>query len=360
MSESIHLFAPDFSLKEETPIDRLGTYAFDLAHLIQEMGWGVEIHRMKEQEEERMIQGILLRDHSINVAKKAEGACIFLDFLSFSGWVRQGSLGVIQGMQWIREGETQEEKHKRAENVQQGLNQLYKLIVTDSYLLTYCRSVCTFPYNRVHFIPDGLNGEFYHSNPKEREERSSVNIWMPLSTEDKQGFLLSIEIADWLLEHHPTVKVCFTQPSSVNRELLWIYQRWQSHHLASERIETVDFGCALMRRDQLWTTDILIHPHFNDTDSIDICLEALACGVPIIASSFGRVNDWIIDSYNGYLTSPTLENVTQSALLLLDDPVRREVIGRRGRETVLRRGIQKWRENWRSTLQKWKMGGDYS
>ena len=67
-------------------------------------------------------------------------------------------------------------------------------------------------------------------------------------------------------------------------------------------------------------------------------LEAMACGVPVVASAVGGLQDTVADSVTGLLVPPRDPVALAAAVTsLLDDPGRRAAYGRAGRERVERR-----------------------
>ena len=67
-------------------------------------------------------------------------------------------------------------------------------------------------------------------------------------------------------------------------------------------------------------------------------LEAMACGVPVVASAVGGLQDTVADSVTGLLVPPRDPEALAAAVKsLLDDPERRAAYGRAGRERVERR-----------------------
>jgi glycosyltransferase involved in cell wall biosynthesis len=64
-------------------------------------------------------------------------------------------------------------------------------------------------------------------------------------------------------------------------------------------------------------------------------LEAMACGVPVVASTVGGLQDTVVDSVTGVLVPPgDPVALAEAVRSLLDDPVRRGELGRAGRERV--------------------------
>ena len=64
-------------------------------------------------------------------------------------------------------------------------------------------------------------------------------------------------------------------------------------------------------------------------------LEAMACGIPVVASAVGGLQDTVVDSVTGLLVPPRDPVALAAAVKsLLDDPVRRKQYGRAGRDRV--------------------------
>ena len=61
----------------------------------------------------------------------------------------------------------------------------------------------------------------------------------------------------------------------------------------------------------------------------------MACGVPVVASAVGGLQDTVVDSVTGVLVPPgDPVALAEAVRSLLDDPVRRGELGRAGRERV--------------------------
>jgi glycosyltransferase involved in cell wall biosynthesis len=83
--------------------------------------------------------------------------------------------------------------------------------------------------------------------------------------------------------------------------------------------------------------DLLVLPTRADCFSL-AALEAMACGLPVLISRVGGIPDIVQDGETGHLVPPNDYDVLAHTLeTLLDNPDRREAMGRRAREVVCAR-----------------------
>jgi glycosyltransferase involved in cell wall biosynthesis len=80
--------------------------------------------------------------------------------------------------------------------------------------------------------------------------------------------------------------------------------------------------------------DFYLHPSKMDSFP-NVVLEAMACGVPSVASSVGGIPEQIRDGWNGYLSRPAdILDMTQKCLSILENPDLRGEMGRNGLSLV--------------------------
>ena len=87
----------------------------------------------------------------------------------------------------------------------------------------------------------------------------------------------------------------------------------------------------------LQRADIFISAATSDGTPVSV-LEAMATGLPCIATRVGGVPEWIVDGENGLLIPPgDPEALSRAILILVADPLLRRRLGARARETVRER-----------------------
>jgi len=78
--------------------------------------------------------------------------------------------------------------------------------------------------------------------------------------------------------------------------------------------------------------DIFVFPSLTEGLPL-VVIEAMAVGLPVVASPVGGIPELIIDGENGFLVSPTSEKEVRDAIIkLLKNPFLREKMGKIGRE----------------------------
>jgi len=83
--------------------------------------------------------------------------------------------------------------------------------------------------------------------------------------------------------------------------------------------------------------DIFVLPTRADCFSL-VCMEALACGLPVVSTKVGGIPDILEDGATGHLLDVDDANTLGDVLeALIADPARRQIMGKRGRETALDR-----------------------
>jgi glycosyltransferase involved in cell wall biosynthesis len=116
-------------------------------------------------------------------------------------------------------------------------------------------------------------------------------------------------------------------------ELEQLHEKIKSSHMDGYvRINPLSFGKEKLRF--LDEADIFIYPSYQEGLPMAV-LEALACGIPIIATSVGGLPDLIQDGITGYLIPPGKPDIIASHLIkLANNPELRSAMGESGYQEV--------------------------
>jgi glycosyltransferase involved in cell wall biosynthesis len=99
-------------------------------------------------------------------------------------------------------------------------------------------------------------------------------------------------------------------------------------------------------REHLERSDLFVLPSFAEGVPV-VLMEAMAAGVPVVATNVAGVSELVEDGVNGILVRPgDAEVLARRIALLLDDPNLRARLGRAGREKVAREFDQAAESAW--------------
>ena len=132
-----------------------------------------------------------------------------------------------------------------------------------------------------------------------------------------------------MVQAHPDVRVLLFGQGPLAARLERRIQRLG----LSKHVRLVGFRHDLERL--LPGLDLVVHPALKEGLGVAL-LEALACGVPVIASNVGGIPDLIEDRVSGRLVAPGDSHALGAAMTeLLADAALRRQLGAAGRQRVL-------------------------
>lgn len=176
-----------------------------------------------------------------------------------------------------------------------------------------------------------------------------IRILYPRRISSERGIIPMMLAADKLLGAFPNVEIEFAgelvEGSTVGRA----FRYWQRTHPHTARIRqhTYDFRDI---RDAYHQADIAVIPTLFSEGTSYACLEAMSCGLPVIASNVGGLNDLIQDGFNGLLVPPGEQALTAALVRLVQDRAERERLGIYARETALSYDLSIWQSRWSRVL----------
>jgi glycosyltransferase involved in cell wall biosynthesis len=125
----------------------------------------------------------------------------------------------------------------------------------------------------------------------------------------------------------------------------------EMHRWAEENPRCLYYWVSMENMAELYRkADIVLIPTRGAEGTSLACLEAMACGKPVICGHVGGLTDLVIDGYNGVLINVSPETLEAAIEYLVLNPEIRQTLGRRALETSVAFSLERWKERWRAAL----------
>lgn len=98
-------------------------------------------------------------------------------------------------------------------------------------------------------------------------------------------------------------------------------------------------------------SDLVIIPSLGVEGTSLSCLEAMACGKPVVASNVGGILDIIENGENGHLINPNSEELAQAIRIMKKNDSLRKSIAAKARKRAQEFSFDKWAKSWSAYAQ---------
>lgn len=193
--------------------------------------------------------------------------------------------------------------------------------------------------DKVIVIPNGVNIEDFDIPYSKEECREKLKLSLNKNLILFVGNLASRKGLDILVKAMP--KIIKKNPDT---ELVFVGSGWMKEKLerlskkigVEKSVEFAGFIKENLKPLYYKAADIFVLPSTSTSESFGIVnLEAMACGVSIVASRIGGVPNVVKNGQNGLLVPPgDSEALTDAIIYLLENEDVREKMGRNGRKKV--------------------------
>ncbi|MFH5186172.1 glycosyltransferase family 4 protein [Paenibacillus sp. TAB 01] len=341
----------------------LERYLYDLAVTIMEMGHKPTIHQLSFCGSFRTeVEGIEVIGYPCSPAgetvdtfnfmtSQAQGRLIYASFIWQPIDYRPGSIGICHGINWDYPPTPFEAKKDIAATIQRALQRLSRVISVDSHFLSFCRSVCSFTDpEQIVLLPNAVDTDrfapvhFWHKPSTE-----AVHVLYPRRISIERGIVPMMLIADRLLDTYPQVKVHFAGEGVDDSLITKVFKLWLQDHPHLDRIDHQAYSFGQMPQAYRQANIAVIPTLFSEGTSYS-CLEALSCGLAVVSSNVGGLNDLIIDGYNGILVPPAEDRLYQAIAGLVENGGTRHYLGANARATARAFDRRIWKNKWRRIL----------
>lgn len=196
-----------------------------------------------------------------------------------------------------------------------------------------------FPHSQIKAIVNGVDTERFSPKPDIKNEvreklglkKDSICIGTVGSLRPVKNQMLLINACKTILPRFEQVEILIVGEGSLRSQLM------QKVHTLGFSKKIHFLGTQNNIPEILNGLDIFVLPSLNE-GMPNAVLEAMACGIPVIASAVGGVPEVINDNENGITIPPENEDqLTTKLITLIENQEKRRVFGTQARKTVQER-----------------------
>lgn len=228
-------------------------------------------------------------------------------------------------------------------HVDAALRQPQRIVANDTNIINWVRATIPDVESKFEFIPNFVDLRKFYARPK-LGDPDRFTILFPRRLIPQKGLRETLQVAVHLTEKYSDMEFRFVG-GGTSAEM-------------SALLEAVGnrprIYCESREPDQMPEAynmaDIVLIPTLCAEGTSLSCLEAMACGRPVIAGIAGGLSNLVIHEYNGLLIHVTPDNLIKSILRLYHDPGLRANLTEKGREVAAAHSLTRWRERWSEVI----------
>jgi len=189
-----------------------------------------------------------------------------------------------------------------------------------------------------HIEAGGEKGQWFY---KDEREKKKVTISFIRRFTRLRGVYLAMNLAKKLTNRYDAVEFLFCGDGDEE-----IIKKIDSLCLKNKAVKRII--CPYSEIDRVYRrSDIVIIPSLGSEGSSLAAIEAMAAGKCVVASNVGGLTNIIIDSYNGVLVGPRIDEFYYVLARLVEKPEEHKQIGERAYEVYRRSfSFSRWQEKW--------------
>lgn len=174
--------------------------------------------------------------------------------------------------------------------------------------------------HKLELVPNFVDTRVFQ--PNQDHDDSRVVVLFPRRLSVERGLLLAAPLAEYLLATYPQVQFVFCGRGMPETEMDLV-RRFADQDRVEIAWVPFDKMPAMYQR-----ADIVIIPSLATEGTSLSCLEAMACGKPVVVSCVGGLTDLVVHRFNGFIVQPaTMDGFAQAVSYLIEKPTARRVMG---------------------------------
>lgn len=197
--------------------------------------------------------------------------------------------------------------------------------------------------HRLVYLPPGVDLERF--KPVAKPASETIRVLCPQDFNYEQGINEILELC----------KISSQKKYRIQFEIVGQMKQFSGALGLADRVQTLPncrfYWAPLAHLPALYQTfDLALLPSRATEGASLYCLQALACGLPVVAGLAGGLSELIIDGWNGRLIQPELRNFQEAVFELAQNEELRLKMGQNARRLAEGYPFSNWKERWRLLL----------
>lgn len=343
-------------------------YGVELTRLFLKLGWKVNWWQAGLNWTKHMLPGVAVHGvpvqdsfvqtcSSLNRAFNEQAGAVdlaiyFVTFLAYPTALPR-SISISHGIFW--DYPTWENriggahlKNEWLRRMEQALYAPSRVVSVDTATISWAAWRWPALLNRFAYIPNFVDTDYFRPLTEENRRRDGrIRVLFPRRLTTVRGIGETMQVAKILGERYPALEFHFVgrghDPRHERQMLNWaaendnIYYYWRTPEGMKEIYQNMD---------------ICVIPSKSTEGTSLSCLEALACGLPVIAGRVGGLPELLIHGYNSLVIDPTVAGLTEALSHLAENGEARRRLGEKARETALAFDLAVWKKRWARLVEK--------
>ncbi len=260
----------------------------------------------------------------------------------------QPSIGISHGVYWD-DVEFQYSPYYARYGLKEiliAISNLSAFVSVDTNTLNWVRSTYANVLKNAFYIPNFVDLQQFQV--RNRQPMDRVVIVYPRRLNRVRGFWLMYQLVPDILQRFDNVDFHFVgradirEEQAVNRLVRQFPTRVKWYFLPPERMH-----------EAYEQSDIVVIPTIASEGTSLSCLEGMASGCAVVATTVGGLPNLILPDYNGLLVEPTADALQDALIRLIENSTLRADLAQRAIQVAKFFDIQIWRLRWKNLLMKY-------
>lgn len=227
----------------------------------------------------------------------------------------------------------------------EAIRNLKTCVCNDTNFINWMRTRDHELSKKLCFIPNYYDEKVFH--PTKKVSKDKIVFIFPRRIEESRGHRLTIEAFSKVVKKHPEAIL----------RIIGQFQDETARHDVEEAIAMFpnNISHTQYTMEESYKAyrdaDVMLAPTVYMEGTSLSCIEAMASGIPVIATTVGGLPNLIIDHYNGFLIPTTAEDLAKAMTELIEDGELRKDMSRRALDVATSSFTKElWKKRWQKII----------